>query len=63
MQRQSVLRELDKTIIATDEEVINDTLPMNADTLAGHPIEYFASKTEINQAINHYIASILGTSY
>lgn len=64
MPRPKILQELDKCVqIAGEDTPIDETLPVDADTLQGHPASYFASKTEVNQAIANYVATVLGTSY
>lgn len=48
---------------AEDGEQIEETLPVDADTLGGHPANYFASKSDVNLAISNYVATVLGKSY
>lgn len=48
---------------AEDGEEIEGTIPVDADTLGGHPFNYFASKAEVNLAISNYITTVLGKSY
>lgn len=64
MPRPKVLQELDTCVKTSgDTEDLEDTLPVDADTLQGHPVSYFASKTEVNQAISNYVTTVLGKSY
>lgn len=63
MPRPALLDKLDEKLSSADTEEFDGTLPVDADTLAGHPVDYFASKTEVNQALTTYLSSVLGTSY
>lgn len=54
----------DNAVFATDEEVTDiDTMPIDADTLKGHPLEYFASKEYVSEVLSNYISSVLNTTY
>ena len=46
-----------------ESETVEGTEHIDADTLEGHPASYFASTTEVRQAISSYISTVLGTSY
>lgn len=63
MAEPKILKQIEEFLTASDEEVSDQTIPVDADTLAGHPVEYFASKTEVNLAISNYVATVLGRSY
>lgn len=76
MSRPRLLNKLDNHIDSNDnphdkmnwvsvseDEELGETLPVDADTLAGHPVGYFASKSDVNKAISNYVSTVLGKSY
>lgn len=45
------------------EDLGEESFPIDANTLEGHPASYFVSKTEVSQILSNYIATVLGNNY
>lgn len=64
MPDNKILEKLYKSVSTSEDEVdYGSEIPVDADTLKGHPLEYFASKSEVNQIMMNYMSTILGKSY
>lgn len=63
MSEPRILQQMDEFLMTSDEEEVSQEIPVDADTLKGHPVDYFASKAEVNSAIANYVSTVLGKSY
>lgn len=60
------VREIRDTYVYPVEDATEESpnnLPIDADTLDGHPVDYFASKNYVSTTLYDYIRAVLGTTY